>query len=446
VPDVVVVGEGEAVFPQILRALRCGGRTNFTHVAWKRGKCYEWGGNPQPVLGLGECLPFPEHPGWGPDPNGMAYLETGRGCPMRCSYCHYAHLRRQTNFMSAPELKQRVKILIRRGAKEIRFVDPTFNANPAFVENLRTLQTLNASSRIRCFAEVQANPLTPHQISLLCAAGFSELEAGVQSRDPEVLRRSRRPAHSSQLEQNLRLMIRKGIRLTIDLMYGLPGQTRQEVFESLRWAWGLRPAYVQCLQTLLLPGTELRQDRRRWKIATGHLPPYGVLSTDSLSQGDIREIEAFLHQASPSDCQTRRFVAYSLPDLFEERIALRIDGTRHPDPVPGRSSRRALVFRGQHLFAHRDDMMSVIAKAIREEPHALWQFVLNTNQEEPLDLLEEMIAQIRRFPAHWIDRFASVAAWERIASRRVFVLLRRGRYYSRSWIEAAEELLEHHFY
>jgi hypothetical protein len=71
---------------------------------------------------------------------------------------------------------------------------------------------------------------------------------------------------------------------------------------------------------------------------------------------------------------------------------------------------------------------------------------LTPEEEEPSDLLEEMIAESRKHPAHWIGRFASVVGWGRTASRRVFVLLKPSDRYSRPWIAEAERLLEDHFY
>jgi hypothetical protein len=88
----------------------------------------------------------------------------------------------------------------------------------------------------------------------------------------------------------------------------------------------------------------------------------------------------------------------------------------------------------------------VVRKAIASEPNMLWQFVLHPEHEEPLDLLDDMIAEIRNRPPIWTDRFASVAGWDRIASRRIFVLLKRSGPHSKSWVKAAEALLEDHFY
>ncbi len=94
----------------------------------------------------------------------------------------------------------------------------------------------------------------------------------------------------------------------------------------------------------------------------------------------------------------------------------------------------------------RPDIIAAIRRAILSEPHMLWQFVLSPEGEEPLDLLTEMTAEIRRHSSDWIDRFAHGAGWDRIASRRIFILLKRPLPYSPSWIRAAETLLEDHFY
>ena len=75
------------------------------------------------------------------------------------------------------------------------------------------------------------------------------------------------------------------------------------------------------------------------------------------------------------------------------------------------------------------------------EPDMLWQFVLAPLQEEPLDLLEALIAAVRRLPPHWLDRLVSPAGTRRFASRRVFVWLPRGHAFDRSWCEEAEALL-----
>jgi len=175
-------------------------------------------------------------------------------------------------------------------------------------------------------------------------------------------------------------------------------------------------------------------------------PPYGVRATSTLSPEDIRAIEEFVHRKSPLDCMTEKFVGTILTDLFKERITLDLTLEPWADRIPGVTSRRALIFKAPSLFAHRKELTTMVRKAISSEPNMLWQFVLQPEREEPLDLLDVMIAEIRKGPLLWTDRFASVAGWDRMASRRVFVLLNRHGAYPRSWLAATEALLEDHFY
>ncbi|RJR43669.1 MAG: radical SAM protein [Desulfobacteraceae bacterium] len=445
-PDVAVAGEGEGVFPLVVRALRKREFTDLRCVGWRKGHRYLWGEKVLAAPSLEECLPPPDHPGWVPDDQGTAYIETGRGCPMSCAYCRYAQLRKGMTFLGPQELTRRIRVLRNRGAREIRFVDPTLNANPAFRPILKNLARLNQRDPVRLFGEVRAETLLPEDIADMRSAGFSEIEVGVQSRDPKVLRLIHRPADQDALEENLRRMISEGIEVTLDLMYGLPGQTLEDVAGSLRWARDLGPGNLQCLQTLLLPGTELRKNRRRWGVLADPLPPYAVRSTRSLSWEEIRGIEELIHEISPADCMTHRFAGYRLDDLFAEKVVVHLGRKDDCALFKGSSSRRAVLFRGEDLFGAKTEICRIIGEAVRAEPHMLWQFVLNPEREFPLDLLEAMISRLREFPPQWIDRFASIAAWNRISSRRIFVLLRPGFRRSLTWIRAAESLLEDHFY
>jgi radical SAM superfamily enzyme YgiQ (UPF0313 family) len=446
VADVAVAGEGEVVFPLILRAWNRGVRPDFENVAYKHSGKYRWGRHPVPVLELRQMLPAAGHPGWQPDPNGMAYLETVRGCPRRCSYCRYSQMRRNPSWLCAKEVRQRLKVLMARGARQIRLVDPTFNANPDFRLILKELKRLNRGGRIRFFAELQADLLQAEEIELLAAAGFREVEVGVQSRDPEILRRIGRSADFYWLEENLKRMSRAGMQVTIDLMYGLPGQRLPEVLKSIQWAGQFKRADVQCLQTLLLPGTALRRQSRKWAYRAEPRPPYGVRSNASFSEDDLRRVEEFLNQKWANDSMTSRFVGQSLLDLFKERVNVPLKDAGGRRVISDKAARRALMFRGPDLFGQRGKILAMIRQAIRSEPHMLWQFVLQPDKPFPLDLLEDMIREIRRFPKQWMDRFACVAGWDRMASRRVFVLLKKNKVYAAGWRRAVVKLLEDEFY
>jgi hypothetical protein len=215
-----------------------------------------------------------------------------------------------------------------------------------------------------------------------------------------------------------------------------PGENLSMASRYLFYALERAGLSSNCQSRWLTPEEEELDDR----------PPYGVRSTSTMSSEDILALEEVVHRKSPLDCITEKFVGIRLADLFNERITLDLSKDQRSDTVPGITSRRALVFKAPSLYARRKTITGIVRKAITSEPNMLWQFVLQPEREEPLDLLDAVIAEIRRWPYLWMDRFASVRGWDRIASKRVCVLLKPQGRYSSSWLAAAEALLEDHFY
>ena len=467
--DIAVIGEGEVVFPGILSALRRHARTHWRNVAWHDHNRFIFGTRPPPVHPLIDLLPPADHPILRPDAQGMAYLETNRGCPMRCAFCCYNLRRKGWSSLPPREVERRIRILRQRGTREIRFVDPTFNAHPHFRTLLGAMRRANSDRSIRFFVELRADTLTEQDAAQLAAANVVEAEVGVQSTDPEVLRCIHRPTRLERVLTGIERLQRHGIRPTIDFMYGLPRQGMDDIQRSLRVLESFPEAHQQFLPTLLLPGTELRDRAKELKLRAQPLPPYRVLSTDRLSAKQLAAIESLAQERLGGfDTPTRRFVGTKLPDLFKARVIP--DGrARPPDaPVsvaasrgrgrqqhcggsggpalPGTANRRAIIFSGEDLFAQRQALAACIRKVVRLEPDILWQFVLEPEHEEPLDLLEFLTTTIRRLPAHWLDRLVSPPGKRRFVARRLFVRLPHGRAFDRGWKDAAESLLAESFH
>ena len=459
--DIAVLGEGESVFPGILTALRGGDRTRWRNVAWRQDHRFIWGARPPPTRALIDLLPPADHPTCRPDAQGMAYLETNRGCPMRCAFCCY-NLRRQ-GWSSLPpaEVEHRIRILHQRGAREIRLVDPTFNARPHFHDILRAMRRANADGKIKFFVELRADTLSETDAAALAAAHVVEAEVGVQSTDPAVLRCIHRPVQLDRVLSGIAMLQRHGIRPTIDFMYGLPRQGMDDIERSLAVLESFPKAHQQFLPTLLLPGTELRDRCQELKLRSQPLPPYRVQSTDRLNARQLAAVEAMAEaRLGRFDSPTRLFVARTLPDLFQDRqvmhcrsaapqrdfhglpeIARRGRAPAMDDYRCATANRRTIIFHGDDLFAQRQSIASIIRRVTRREPDILWQFVLAPAAEEPLDLLDFLIATIRRLPPHWLDRLVSPAGTRRFAARRLFVRLPRAPAFDPAWREEAEELL-----
>jgi len=446
--DARVVGEGETVFPNVLRFFRTGRAPNFRGVLWRTPDGFIEGTRQRPVKPLQNLLPAPDHPINTPDAFGMAYLETNRGCPLRCAFCCYNIRRTTTTCLPPEEVASRIRILRGRGAKEIRLVDPTFNANPRFDEVLDVMARENRDRKIAFFVEIRADTLTDDQARRLAAAGVAEAEVGIQSTDPDVLRILHRPLNAARVLHGIEALLRHGIKPTLDFMYALPAQDENDIQRSLDWLAHFGEAiHPQFLPTLLLPGTELRDRAQALGLRAQHLPPYRVQATDKLSVRKLAAVEAWANaRLGGFDSPTRRFVGVRLPDLFPARLRLGDSRQATFDARQGGKNRQAVLLSGENLFAQRDALADFIRRCALAEPHILWQFVLEPREEEPLDLFDALIEAFKKLPGHWLDRLVSPPGQRRLCARRLFVKLPRGMRFDPAWIEDVEDLLAAHFH
>jgi radical SAM superfamily enzyme YgiQ (UPF0313 family) len=435
VADALCIGEGEPLFPTILHHFRT------SPTASGRSPLLYRASDAKP-LRLTDALPSPDHPINKPDAFGMAYLETNRGCPMKCAFCCYNLRRSATTCLDPEEVAERIRILRKRGAKEIRLVDPTFNAHPRFEEMLTMMQRINRDKKIAFFVEIRADTLTDKQALMMAKAHITEAEVGVQSTDPKVLKIIHRPLNEQKVWRGIEALLRHHIKPTVDFMYALPAQDAEDMRRSLNWLARFGDKiHPQFLPTLLLPGTELRDRAKELGLHAQKLPPYRVLSTDKLTPKQLAEIEqAAAETLGGFDSPTPRFVGKRLEGLFNKRK--RTQGRK--DTRTEEKNRNTLYFDFSYETFH--EICETIHEAVAREPHILWQFVVTLDEEIPLDFIESLITMIRRLPSHWLDRLISPLNHKKVVSRRLFIKINPLVTMDPSWLAEAEDLLENAFH
>lgn len=446
--DIAVCGEGEAVLPSVLSALRRGRRTNYRNVGWRDGGAHRWGNKPQPHIDMENTLLPAAHEMNKPDSRGIASMETTRGCRAKCAFCCYGQQRASISWLPVPNVLQRVRILRRRGAREIRFIDPTFNSHPDFVRLLKGIARLNKNHDIVFFAEIKADSITATVANLLAQANVKQIEIGIQSTDPEVLRTIGRASNTEQVMRGIHLLAEHGINTTLDVMCGLPKQTLDDVKNTIKQLVRVPGGNVQLLHTLLIPGSDLRRKPTQYGLVSQTRPPYRVLSTPTMNCDDMLSADEFLVKLSKArqDSPAQRFVGRNLPDLFEEKINIDLNNAKNTRRIQGDKNRRAVLLRDDDLFVKRDAVAAVIRTALRTEPDITWQFVLCPSHEEPLDLVDMMADVIDEFPEHFLDRLHVRKDRKHRVARRVFIKLRRRYGYDPEWVSEIESLLSDLFY
>lgn len=116
---------------------------------------------------------------------------------------------------------------------------------------------------------LEANPATVTQKELagLFMAGFNRLSIGVQSFADEELQLLGRP-HTAEEARSSFIMARKAgfTNISMDLMYGLPGQSIASWGETLRQALALEPDHLSIYELGIEPGTVFAGLREQGKL------------------------------------------------------------------------------------------------------------------------------------------------------------------------------------
>ena len=179
-------------------------------------------------------------------------------CAHRCGYCDFV-----TVVGRGGEHPTYVDALLRElelergrlaGTLETVFLGggtPTFTALPELV---RLLESLPPAAELT----VEANPetVTPELARALRAAGVSRVSVGAQSFRPELLRVLERVAGPDDVRRAVHHLRDAGFdNISLDLVYGIPGQSPSDLEADLGDALALEPEHLSCYELEAKPGT-----------------------------------------------------------------------------------------------------------------------------------------------------------------------------------------------
>lgn len=297
--DYVCLGEGEGALLDLVEALERGDPPLFIDNLWVKG-----GLRPavRPPIEPIDSLPFmardllDEHPG-------VVHLTTQRGCPFPCTYCaarmyntmykaegtEYGRRRSPENVLAELHGLRSQGLLA-----YVIFIDDTFTILhhwvrdfcAAYGEQLKVPFSINA----------RVETVNPALLEQLAAAGCRHVIYGVES-GSERIRRDvlRRPVRNQRFVDVFRWTREAGMMVTANYMLGMPGETRDDLQQTLDLAEELdaydfgyfvfypypgTPLYQTCLDEGLMPANyrELPANHRE-----------SILNLRHISQADIDE-------------------------------------------------------------------------------------------------------------------------------------------------------------
>ncbi|MBT1635566.1 radical SAM family heme chaperone HemW [Clavibacter michiganensis] len=204
-------------------------------------------------------------------------------CRVRCGYCDF-------NTYTAPELRGvKQSDYASQAVQELRFAGSALRASgvparPAStvflgggtptllpVEDLvRMLDAVRATWGIAEGAEVttEANPdsVDDAYLAALAAGGFTRVSFGMQSAVPRVLATLERTHDPARIAPVVRGARAAGLEVSLDLIYGTPGETIDDWRASLEQAIAQEPDHLSAYALIVEPGTKLARQIRRGEV------------------------------------------------------------------------------------------------------------------------------------------------------------------------------------
>jgi hypothetical protein len=296
--DAVCLGEGEQAWLLLLRRWlgvdpgewrtspgwlgRVGGEFGPSAAASStRGPEFVRGPEAPPVE-MDSLPSFLDEPGLVERHGGLA-IQGARGCRFRCAYCQYNATPRRPRSLAL--VQGEIDRFAALGGGSVSILDAGINQDRgrfrAVLERIAGQPSLSLSS-----PEVNVEELADDEIELLTRV-TSTLAIGLQTTNRSTARAIRRAYRPTRFRERLALLRERGVRFTLDVIYGLPGDDLERFRKTLDDAYALEPDVVLPFQLQVLPGSTLAREAERFGLRYDPEPPYHISSSASWSAEEL---------------------------------------------------------------------------------------------------------------------------------------------------------------
>ncbi|WP_084130710.1 radical SAM family heme chaperone HemW [Demequina sp. NBRC 110055] len=134
----------------------------------------------------------------------------------------------------------------------------------AMLDGVRDTWGLTADAEVT----TEANPdsVTRESLTMLAQAGFTRVSFGMQSAVPHVLATLERTHRPENVGRAVTWAREAGLAVSLDLIYGTPGESLADWHASLDAAIALEPDHISAYALVIEPGTRMGRQLKRGEI------------------------------------------------------------------------------------------------------------------------------------------------------------------------------------
>lgn len=272
--DVVVRGEGEATFVELVKAIE-----NSSSLIEVAGISFKQDGkivhNPdREFIKDIDSLPFPARDlmlqerftdRW-VNATGIrsAWIISSRGCPFDCTYCASKQVWKRVWRARSPEnIFQEVQEITKKyKLQHVNFADDTFT-----VDRMRCLELCDLfqrkKSKITWACNAHVNTVDKELLREMKRAGCVEIWMGMESGSPLILKELKKGISPEQTSDAFKWSKEVGLKRHAYLMIGAPSESHETILETEKLIEEIRPDYAILTILTPYPGCALYDEAKR---------------------------------------------------------------------------------------------------------------------------------------------------------------------------------------
>jgi len=291
VVDYAIVGEGEIPLTRLLDALEAGTRPGKIQGIWQPN-----GGRSQSIAPAEvpyiETLPDPAYdildldryyqldsPWHFPKSQRAVQFISSRGCPYHCSYCHTIHGKKYRGLSPTRVVDQMERLVHEEQVGEFMMVDDIFNFDLERAKEIcRQIIARDLNVHIQFPNGVRGDRFDEELVALMKEAGTHYMAIAIETVSEKYQRLIRKNLKIEASLETIHWANKYNIEVCGFFMIGFPGETREEVKETVRFAVNAPLDTIFISLVSPFKGTVLRNDMLEGR--------FGAIDTEGLEALD----------------------------------------------------------------------------------------------------------------------------------------------------------------
>ena len=271
--DAVILGEAEETLVEFCKAVENGEPLSKVQglAILRRGKTVKT--RPRPVIPDLDILPMhawdlvPTKRYMAPSVSRKSkesiVLVTSRGCPWHCSFCSQTLFNHKFRARSPSLIIEEMRYLHERyGKRDFTFFDDVFTFPRTRIEEFCRLM-IEEDLDVEWCCLTRLDLLDRNLLYLMKRAGCYQVDFGVESGNDTILRRVNKQLTVNTIIKATHLIKEAGLRSNASFIIGFPGETEDEVRETVRLATTLPLDYSVIQFFNPFPGTDIYDEAMR---------------------------------------------------------------------------------------------------------------------------------------------------------------------------------------